>query len=122
MIRQLARFGVVGVAALFIHWLTVISIVPLGISPLIANVIAFVVSFQVSYWGHRRWTFDASHVPHRTALPRFLLIASFGFALNELLYFVLLKYTMIGYRLSLLIVLSIVPVTTYLLSKRWGFQ
>jgi putative flippase GtrA len=122
VIRQLARFGVVGIFALLMHWLTVVTLVPLGIAPLIANVIAFVVSFQVSYWGHRRWTFDAAHVPHRTALPRFLLIASLGFALNELLYFVFLRYTSLGYRVSLLIVLTIVPATTYTLSRRWGFR
>jgi putative flippase GtrA len=122
VIGQLARFGSVGVIALLVHWLTVITIVPMGIAPLVANVIAFLIAFQISYFGHRRWTFDARHIPHCTALPRFFLIASLGFALNEFLYFILLKYTSIGYRMSLPIILCIVPATTYTLSRTWGFR
>lgn len=119
---QLARFGAVGLSALIVHWLSVVTIVPLGVPPLIANVMAFLVAFQVSYWGHRTWTFDVRHLPHRVTLPRFLLTACAAFAVNESLYFLLLTYTRMDYRLSLLIVLLGVVTTSYVLSKLWAFR
>ena len=119
---QFARFGAVGVTALVVHWLSVVMIVPLGIPPLIANVIAFLIAFQVSYWGHRTWTFNVRHLPHRVTLPRFLLIACTAFAVNESLYFLLLTYTKMDYRVSLLIVLTGVVTTSFVLSKLWAFR
>lgn len=119
---QLARFGAVGVTALIVHWLSVVTIVPLGVPPLIANVIAFLIAFQVSYWGHRNWTFNVRHLPHRATLPRFILIGCAGFAVNESLYFLLLTYTKMDYRLSLLIVLTGVVTTSFVLSKLWAFR
>lgn len=119
---QLARFGAVGVSALVVHWLSVVTIVPFGVPPLLANVIAFVIAFQVSYWGHRNWTFNVRHLPHRVTLPRFLFIGCAGFAVNESLYFLLLTYTKMDYRLSLLIVLTAVVTTSFVLSKLWAFR
>lgn len=123
MSRELFWFGVVGVSALLVHF-GVVSwlLVPAGLSPLIANVLSFLLAFTVSYWGHRLKTFDAGHVPHRTALPRFFFVASLGFALNEALYFLLLRYTQLDYRSALLLVLAAVAGLTFLLGRCWAFQ
>lgn len=122
LLLQLTRFSAVGIAALAAHWLTVATIVPLGALPLAANAIAFAIAFQVSYWGHRRWTFDASGKPHRSALPRFLLTAGASFAINEFLYFLFLRYTALDYRISLLIVLGAVASFTFVLGRQWAFR
>lgn len=58
MTRQLFWFGVVGVTAMLVHLGSVILIfVPLGLAPLLANIIGFLLAFQVSHAGHRHFTF-----------------------------------------------------------------
>lgn len=122
MIHQLLRFGVVGTGAMLLHWLIVIALVPFGIPPLVANIIGFTGAFQLSYWGHRHWTFKASALSHRQTLLRFIMVACSSFMLNEAMYFVLLSYTTLDYRLALIIVLITVAALTYLLSRQWAFR
>lgn len=123
MIRQVIRFGVVGVTALMVNWLVVAVLVPtLDMVPLLANVFAFLVAFQVSYWGHRSWTFNARTLRHSQTLPRFLVVSCSSFLINEFLYFLLLEFTVLDYRTALLIVLAIVAMSTFLLSRKWAFR
>ena len=122
MNAELVRFGVVGVAALLVHLASVaLWWVPAGLPPLVANVLAFLLAFSVSYLGHRHLTFRAGHVAHRQSLPRFFVVAGLGFAVNESLYFLLLHYTRLDYRLALLIVLGMVAAMTFILGKWWAF-
>ncbi|TDR82715.1 GtrA family protein [Paludibacterium purpuratum] len=123
MKRQLFWFGVVGISALVVHYLTVtVVLTPLGLAPLIANVAAFLLAFQVSYWGHRQFTFGHSGTPHRQSLPRFFGVACLSFFVNEALYALLLRFTALDYRVSLLIVLFAVAALTFVLSKLWAFR
>jgi putative flippase GtrA len=120
MIRQLARFGAVGIAAMAVHWLVVALLVPLGVRPLLANGAAFAIAFNVSYAGHRRFTFAAATAQHST-LKRFLGVALLSFALNEMLYYLLLRAGM-EYRAALLVVLVAVAALTFVLSRYWAFR
>jgi len=123
MSRELLWFGIIGVSAMLAHFVLVaVILVPLGLPPLIANIVAFLLAFQISYWGHRHKTFEAGHVPHRQALPRFFMVSCLSFCLNEAMYFVLLHFTPLDYRLALLIVLGCVAVLTFVLSKLWAFS
>lgn len=122
MKRELFWFGVVGISALLVHFILVTLLVPLGLAPLLANVLAYLLAFQVSYWGHRLKTFDAAHLSHRHTLPRFFAVASLSFLLNEALYYLLLRFTPLDYRLALLIVLFCVAVLTFVLSRMWAFS
>lgn len=123
MTKQLLWFGIIGVSALLVHFISVsLILVPAGLPPLWANVAGYLIAFQVSYWGHRLKTFQAGHLPHRIALPRFFAVSSASFLLNEACYFVLLHYTRLDYRISLLLVLAAVAVVTFVLSKLWAFS
>lgn len=120
--KQLFWFGVVGVSAMALHFALVAwLLVPLGAAPLVANVLAFLAAFQLSYWGHRLQTFRAHAVPHRQALPRFFGVACLSFAVNEAMYALLLRYTALDYRAALLLVLVAVAVLTFALGKLWAF-
>lgn len=121
MIRQLLRFGSVGVAAMLVHWLVVAALVPLGAAPLLANVFGFAVAFNVSYWGHRRWTFATSS-GHGTTLRRFAAVALGSFVLNEVLYYLLLTHTRMDYQTALALVLIAVAALTFALSRYWAFR
>lgn len=121
--KQLHWFGIVGISALIVHFAAVSWLLtPLGIAPLLANVIGFLLAFQVSYHGHRRLTFGATAVPHRQSLPRFFGVACLSFAVNEGLYGILLHKTGLDYRIALLIVLFTVAALTFVLSKLWAFR
>lgn len=121
MILQLARFGVVGVAAMAVHWLVVRALVPLGLAPLIANIIGFGVAFNVSYFGHRNWTFGSAEA-HSTTLRRFFAVAISSFVLNECLFYLLLRFTHLDYQIALAIVLVAVAALTFVLSRWWAFR
>jgi len=121
MIAELARFGVVGIAAMATHWCVVAILVPLGMTPLIANVIGFCIAFNVSFFGHHHWTFASSDNQQDT-FKRFAGVAILGFISNEALYALLLKFTQLDYRVALIIVLIAVAGMTYLLSRLWAFR
>lgn len=122
MIRQLARFGIVGFSAMGVHLLCLALLVRFALHPLLANVIAFLVAFQVSYWGHKSWTFEAHEGSHAVAMQRFFVVAVSSFCLNELLYCGLLRFTALHYLLAQFIVLLLVAVLTFILSRLWAFR
>jgi putative flippase GtrA len=122
MPRELIWFAVIGISALLVHFLLVLLLVPQGLQPLLANVLAYLLAFQVSYWGHRLKTFEAAHLPHSQTLPRFFAVASLSFLLNEGLYYLLLRFTPLDYRIALLLVLFCVAVVTFVLSRLWAFS
>jgi putative flippase GtrA len=121
LIRHAFRFGIVGVLAMATHYVLVILLVNFSITPLIANVFAFIGAFQVSYWGHSSWSFSDLSASRRDSFRRFVIISVSGFLLNELLFFLFLKFTNIPYQISLLIVLPFVAGLTFLFSRHWAF-
>lgn len=121
MFAELVRFGVVGIAAMATHWGVVALLVPLGMQPLLANVIGFCIAFNVSFFGHHHWTF-ASADNQKNTFKRFAGVAILGFITNEAMYALLLKFTQLDYRVALFIVLIAVAGMTYLLSRFWAFR
>lgn len=122
MNTQMIRFALIGIMAMLVHWYTVISLVPIGFYPLVANILAFFVAFLVSYTGHSYWTFLAFPPIHKYCLPRFFIVAAGSFIINEILYFLLLHYTELNYRMALIVVLGSVSILTFTFSKLWAFR
>ncbi|HET8705550.1 MAG TPA: GtrA family protein [Pseudomonadales bacterium] len=123
MTRQLFKFGVVGASAAAVHMLIVITLVQnTPLHPLLANILAFLTAFFVSYIGHRQWTFEAQDQSHSSTGPKFFLVAVTGFISNEALFFLFLKYLPLPYYGSLFLVLILVAVFTFVLSKLWAFK
>ena len=120
LVLQLARFGCVGAAASVVHLALVAVLVPLGLAPLWANPLAFLAAFQVSYYGHRGWTFRQEGARH--AYARLFAVALAGFALNEAAYVALLRLTPFDYRLALAGVLAVQAGITFLLARDWVFR
>lgn len=122
MTRELFWFGVVGVSAMAVHLASVaLLLVPMGLSPLVANVVGFLLAFQVSHAGHRHLTFRRGDVPASRSRGRFFLVAVGSFLVNEALYALLLHYTALDYRIALAIVLVAVAVLTYVAARQWAF-
>ncbi|VVC75705.1 hypothetical protein AQUSIP_09950 [Aquicella siphonis] len=122
LLMQLFRFGIVGLSAAAIHFGTVVLMVQgYTVPPLVANIFGFAVSFQMSYWGHRLWTFQESSALHRIAFPRLLFVQIVNFAANEALFFLFLAMKL-PYMVALVIVLTVLPVFTFISSKLWVFR
>ena len=116
------RFIAVGASAAATHLLVVWTLVQgLHWPPLGANVAAFLLAFWVSYGGHFLLTFADAGAAHRQALPRFFIVACSAFVVNELLYLAALRWLDWHYLISLLAVLVIVAVGTFVSSKLWAF-
>ena len=122
MTRELFWFGVVGITAMLVHLVCVsLILVPLGMPPLLANVVAFLVAFQISHAGHSRLTFAAAEAPVAQSRWRFFSVALTSFLVNEMMYAALLHYTSLDYRLALVIVLIVVAALTFVSARNWAF-
>lgn len=121
LLLQIFRFGIVGLTAAAVHFTVVVMLVQHGLFiPLIANIFGFLCSFQFSYWGHRLWTFSDTAVMHRNAISKLLIIQIINFSANESLFYLFLTLNL-PYPLALFIVLTILPIFTFLTSKLWVF-
>jgi putative flippase GtrA len=124
LLKQIMRFGIVGGSAAFVNFSIVVMLVESGLlkQPLYANMVAFVFAFQVSYFGHRYWTFSDTVTEHHVAMARLLLVSSANFFANEGLFYFFLNTFHMPYMLALLLVLAILPIVTFTFSKLWVFR
>ena len=123
LIKQLTRFGIVGIIAVTVHFSILIFLVEREhFTPLVANIFAFLISFQVSYWGHRSWTFYGTTTKHRVALPKLFLIGCSGLVANEGLFYIFLTLFKLPYPLAQFFVLTILPLVNFTLGKFWVFR
>ena len=122
MSRELFWFGAVGITAMLVHLGCVsLILVPLGLDPLVANIIAFLMAFQVSHAGHQRLTFRHHDAPVARSRVRFFGVALTSFIVNELMYWALLRFTLLDYRTALAIVLVAVAALTFVIARHWAF-
>jgi putative flippase GtrA len=96
-------------------------VVPLGMAPLGANVVGFLLSFAWCFFGHARWTFRAHGRDLGVALHRFAIISLLSFGLTEAGYAAVLAWTIVDYRVALLLVVQTLAVAKLLASKYWAF-
>jgi putative flippase GtrA len=121
--RRLLRFVAVGGVATIVHWGTAIAAGRLaGVAPTAADVLGWMVSFGVSFSGQFGITFRDQRAPVARAAGRFLLVSAGGFATNLLLYTALLKLSPWPPEWLLAIVLGVVAMLSYVLSRRWAFR
>lgn len=121
-IFQLARFTTTGAAAALTHYSIVMLLFKRNIALQYANLIAFLLAYWVSYFGHRIFTFKAQHIAHRQTLPKFTLVAGLGFLFNES--FLLLSNLYFNAPVSTLVCVAIVltSIVTFLLNRFFAFQ
>lgn len=120
---QLVQFALVGGAAAATHLAVVALLVQAGaLPPLAANVLAFLLAFVVSYNGHALLTFSDTKARGWAVLGKYFAVACLSFVVNELLYWWLLNSLHWNYLISLFLVLVVVAVATFVLSKFWAFS
>lgn len=122
MLTQLLKFGLVGLLATLVHALIALFLIQFGLEPLLANPIAFLVAFQLSYLGHSRWSFGSKKSYRLMHMYRFFIVSILGILCSQALLFGLLKLTRLTAAISLLTALGISAVCTFYLSRQWAFR
>ena len=121
-LRQLSRFGFVGILATATH-----VGVGLGLHegadmrPLWANLTAFGCALGVSFFGQTRLTFPDS-TADGGAFVRFAVVAVSGLGLNQLIVWMVTSVFASSYWLALAIIVSTVPGLTFLFLKFWALR
>lgn len=123
---MLARFGIVGVGATLLHVAVFAAIIELLMwDEMVANTLAFLVAFSLSFAGHFGWTF--ANLPSDVrrsavdALPRFLAVSLLGFALNSLAVGVFARVLNFPYLASVGFMIFVTPLVVFLASRFWAF-
>jgi putative flippase GtrA len=123
LLKQLLKFIIVGSFAALVHMLALYAIVTeLTITPLIANIMAFFVAFNISFFGHHYWTFSGMRAPPRFSVGRFFIVSLSMMGLNECLFYIFYQVFQIYYLVAIFLVLIIIPPLTFVLSRQWAFR
>lgn len=124
LIGQLWRYGVSGgvVTALGVgaYWL---AAVPLGVDPLIANLLGYLVAVAAGYVMHSRWSFRGHgrrDDPLRTT-SRFFLVSLVSLGLNSFWVWLLTDHFLLHPNWPMLPMLFVTPLVTFELNRRWVF-
>jgi putative flippase GtrA len=120
---QVSLFVLVGGGAAAVHFLSVILFVELLATPaLIANIFAFLIAFCFSFSGQRFLTFSSSNQTFFYSLKRYFLVSVCSFIFNELFFYIAVYLLNIPYYIALPIIVLLVAIGTFVVSKRWAFK
>jgi putative flippase GtrA len=128
LLRELAKFGVVGVLAVAIADVgTNLLHFQFGLGALIANVIATIVATVVSYVGNRYWTFrDRQRTTVRREGLLFFVLNGIGLAIQlaclGLCTYVLGWHDKLSYNIFLVIGIGLATAFRYGAYKQWVWQ
>ncbi|OIN93841.1 MAG: polysaccharide synthesis protein GtrA [Comamonadaceae bacterium CG1_02_60_18] len=114
-------FLAVGGAAALTH-MTVFALAQHTLWPELANALGFVVAFFVSFGGHRCLSFRDAGTTVATSFQRFVVTALVGFASNEIVFVVVLRWLRMPSLLALFVALVFAAGQTFVLSRFWAFR
>ena len=118
-LRQILRFGAVGIAASLAYLMSSLVLLAVGIPPLAVNVAAFAFSLALSYLGQYYFTYRASGA-HRKLSRRYAMTVSLLLAVSSALHWSLIWLTVSPPLASLAITL-VYPPLSFLLNHGWVF-
>lgn len=123
-VGQLIKFGIVGGMTTASHAGLFIFIMETRIAgALQANFIAFSVAFLVSFLGQYHWTFRNSSDTHwAKKMAKFMIVALLGLGLNTAAVFIIVDKLVLPYMYAVLVMITVVPIVTFLVNKKWAFS
>ena len=124
LIGQLWRYGVSGglttALNVGIYWVVA---VPLGVAPLLANLLGYLAAVASGYVLHSRWSFRGHgrrDDPVRTT-SRFFITSLISLGLNSLWVWLLTGYFQLAPSWPTLPMLFVTPLVIFALYRRWVF-
>jgi putative flippase GtrA len=119
-VRQLFRFGMIGIVSNCLGYLAYLALAGTGVPPLAAMTLVFALSVAIGYCGNGRWTFGR-HGLGADALRRYCLAYAAGYAVNLLgLWFFHQK---MAYRHDYVqaAMIPVVALLLFILQRHWVF-
>jgi putative flippase GtrA len=116
-----ARFFVSGGIAAAIHFAILhFGVSSLGWPGLAATSAGFVVAAAASYMLNYHWTFKST-IPHRQAIPKFLLVAGSGLGINALVFAAMQQGLGAHYLIAQVFATGVVLFWNFVLQRGWSF-
>jgi putative flippase GtrA len=120
--QQFSRFACVGVIGTLAHYATMGGLIAsLAASPTAATSVGAVVGALINYALNRRHTF-ASQRAHRQALPRFLVIAGLGMAINAVIVWSATRLLLWHHWPAQFVATGMVLAVGFLANRAWTFR
>jgi len=120
-VLEFVRFGAVGASSTVLYLAVYGGALLLGVPFILAALAAFVLSAVCGYLLHHRWTFR-TNAPTRGGLARWLILQGTVLGCNLLALWALVVQAGIGRLLAQVMLLPLLPLATYLLSRRRVFR
>lgn len=121
---QMFKFAIVGGIATVTHTGIFVLLIESHIATAMqANFLAFILAFLVSFLGQYHWTFKNSSNTHWTnKMTKFMIVALIGLGLNTLAIYIIVNQLHLSYQYAVVFMLTVVPVTTFIINKKWAFS
>lgn len=122
-LREIARFGIVGVLATLTHFVMLYLLVErAGLVPSLANGAAFLCAVAVTWLGQSRWVFAGHGTTSPAKLLRFAVSLAVGLMANVAIMAIVTEGLGLGYRVGFLIACLVVPALSFVMNKLWVFR
>lgn len=125
LMGQIARYAIsgAGLTAFYtaVYWGTA---VPLGVPPLVANTIAFVLTFAIGYVIHSRWSFrgHGSRAKPVRGYARFLVVNLLAYGLNSFWVWLIVERLGSTVGMSILPIAFVTPWFSFWMNRVWTFR
>lgn len=121
-IEQVARFIVVGlVTALVYCGLLVFIVEVVGLGPVLASGICYVLTVALNYLLHYHWTFTAT-AGHAVVVNRYVVMLFGGFVLNSGVMYIGVNLMEWNYLLVQAGAIGLIATWNFILSSLWVFR
>ena len=118
---EIVKFTIVGGISTGFHYLVLlIAVEVLSLTPVTATMIGYCAGAVVNYILNPRYTFRSA-AKHRSAIPKFIIMASCGFVINVTCMYLFESILSIFYMVSQIIATACVFIWNFTVSKLWAF-
>jgi putative flippase GtrA len=121
MVRQFAKYGIVGASNTIFTFAIYTVLVEIGVQYLIALLLGYLVGSLNSYLFNRRWTFRAGHLAHASVGPRFAIVQILAILANLGLLYLLVHHLGVHKILAQAILTMPVLAVTFFVNRTWSF-
>ncbi len=121
MMRRLAKFASIGMAATVIYGIGASLLAAGPLAPAAASLSAYAIAALFSYAGHKFFTFTSAGA-HRFEAPRFIVLNFFGLAVSYVLPGLLTARLGMHVAVPILLTCVLIPVVNFVVLDRWVFS
>lgn len=115
------RFGLVGLCATLTYIIASLSAILIGLDVYLANLLGYLASVAISYFGHNAFTFRST-LQHRIKLPRFIVLSITTYFLSNLILLIVANTLERRPFEAALAVACSIPLFTWVTAKFWVFR